>query len=84
MRRFTDGVVYRSTAFNFDTGEREEVHFLVLNERKFRSFVPDPIAWWALNLYTGEKFEFHRDLVLAENATSWDSFTCTTTATPVR
>lgn len=73
MRRFTKNQVYLSHGLNFDTGQDEEVMFLVLASKKTLTFSVEPMTYWAVDLYTGVKFEFHRDSIISENARPWDS-----------
>lgn len=72
-RVFKEGVVYFSEGGAFGGGEAV---FLVIKPTK--RVMLDwlyPVQYEALNLYTGQQFEFHRDSILAENARPWDSST---------
>lgn len=71
-RRFKSEVVYTSHIISVDAPhEKEEVIFLVLepSDKHWNKWMEEfPVQYWALNLYTGEKFEFHRNSIIAENA----------------
>lgn len=75
MRKFDKGAVYFSHGIDFDTGKDEEFLFVVLSPSKKIMYYEDPIQYWAIDLYSGVKFEFHRDSITAENARPWDSST---------
>lgn len=70
-RTFEPGVTYTSHALSYDTGEREEILFTVLapSDKYWNRWMGPAIEYWALDLCSGSVFEFHRDSVLAENAT---------------
>lgn len=75
MRKFDKGGVYLSHGLDFDTGKDEELMFVVLGPSVTLTFYHDPIQYWAVDLYSGVKFEFHRDSITADNAKPWDSST---------
>lgn len=68
-RTFKPGVTYRSEIYT-DGGGLEETFFVVVkpSDKHWNPYSNPPVQYWALNLYTGEKFEFHRDSIVAENA----------------
>jgi hypothetical protein len=68
VRKFDTGGVHSSHGLNLDTGRDEEFVFVVLGPSVTVTYYLDPIQYWAINLYTGEKFEFHRDSITADNA----------------
>jgi len=69
-RTFRKGVTYVSHSKDFYTGNDEEFLFYVLgpSDKYWNKWMGSAIQYWAINLYTGEKFEFHRDSVIAQDA----------------
>ncbi len=70
-RVFKVGVTYVSNVMSYETEGSEEVMFLVISpsdKHWNRWMQPHPVEYHALNLYTGERFDFHRDSLIAENS----------------
>lgn len=66
-RTFKSGAVYVTQVMSESDPGWEEIMFLVMRQAD-PFWHPHPAQYWALNLFTGVHFQFHRDSIVAENA----------------